>query len=238
MPTFQTQVISLVCNTSSKDNVLDLATSAEPEAWWAADLSIRASVFSDAGITILDVSDITSAALTLKDPSNLDGSPLYQATITEFDNTTTTANWNAGTNQHILFAIPADDLSFGGLTNGQRLLHLVISAITTGGKTGVLCVGTLNLIDAGDESPSSNPVNAITVAQAQAMLAAAAWNGATLAPAAASTVSIASTQSWLLGRQSVNAGAAPEPMSITSRCPTPTSWPERSFGSRSDSRPR
>jgi len=200
MPTFQTQIISLVCNTTSKDNVLDQATSAEPEAWWAADLTIRASLFSDDGVTILDVSDLQSATLSLKDPSNLDGSPLYQATIGSFDNTTTAASWNAGTNQHCLFTIPADDLSFGGLTNGQRLLRLSVSAITTGGKTGVLCVGTLNLIDAGDESPDSNPVNAITVSQAQAMVAALAWTQAVLNLAAAGTTDIKSTQSWLLAR--------------------------------------
>jgi hypothetical protein len=168
MPTFQTQIISLACNTTSKHNVLDMATAAEPEAWWAADLAIRASLFCDDGVTILDVSDLQSATLSLKNPINLDGSPLFQSTITAFDNTTTTASWNAGTNQHFLFAIPADNLSFGGLTNGQRLLHLSISAITAGGKTGVIAVGTLNIIDAGDESPDSNPVNAITITQADA----------------------------------------------------------------------
>ena len=165
-----------------------------------ADLTIHAAVFSDDGVTILDVSDLQSATLSLKDPSNLDGSPLYQATITSFDNTTTTASWSAGTNQQLLFAISADALSFGGLTNGQRLLHLSISAITTAGKTGVLCVGTLNLIDAGDDSPDSNPVNAITVTQAQAMVAALAWTQAPLSLNSAGTTDIKGNQTWLNAR--------------------------------------
>lgn len=171
MSSFQTQIISLACDTTSKDPVLDLATSAEPEAWWARDLTIRASVFSDAGETLLDVSDLASATLNLKDPSNLDGSPLYTATLDSFDNTTTLATWQSGAQQQLLFAIPADSLSFGGLVNGRRLLHLSITAITTGGQTGTLCVGTLNLLDNGGNSPSSNPVNAITVAQANAAYA-------------------------------------------------------------------
>jgi hypothetical protein len=38
MATFQTQVIRIQADTTSKDNILDLNTSAEPEAWWARDL--------------------------------------------------------------------------------------------------------------------------------------------------------------------------------------------------------
>lgn len=207
MPTFQTQTIRLACNVNSKSKVLDVTTAAEPEAWWAADLQIAAALFSDAGVTILDVSDLQSATLTLKDPSNLDGSPLFQSTITVFDDTTTAANFAAGTNQHMLFALPADELSFGGLTNGERLLQLSISVITTGGKTGVVCVGTLNLIDAGDESPGSNPVNAITVAQAQALVAALGWATGQTVLNAAATVAILNAQTWLLGRASYHAEA-------------------------------
>ena len=35
MPTFNTQVIRIQADTTSKDNFLDLNTSAEPQAWWA-----------------------------------------------------------------------------------------------------------------------------------------------------------------------------------------------------------
>lgn len=109
MLTFQTQVISLIANVSSFDNAIDLATSAEPQAWWARDLQIRASVFADSGYTLLDVSDIASATLSLKDPSNLDGTPLFSQTIDAFDNTTTLATWNSGAQQQLLFTLPADD---------------------------------------------------------------------------------------------------------------------------------
>ena len=178
MPTFQTQIISLVCDTTSKENVLDLSTAAEPEAWWAADLQIRASIFLDNGQTLLDVSDLQSATLNLKDPSNLDGAALVSITLTQFDNTTTLGTWQSGAQQQLLFTLTADQLSFGGLANGARLLHLSVSAVTAGGKTGILCVGRLNIIDAGDNSPDDNPVNAITVTQAQAMVAALAWTQA------------------------------------------------------------
>jgi hypothetical protein len=194
-------------DTTSKDNILDLSTSAEPEAWWAADLQIRVSVFSDAGVTLLDVSDLQSATLSLKDPSNLDGGALVSETLTEFDNTTTLTTWQSGAQQQLLFTITADQLSFAGLTNGARLLHLSISAITTGGKTGVLCVGTLNVIDAGDNSPDSNPVNAITVTQAQAMLAAAAFCNAVVTLSGGGTTVISNAQAWLLGRKPFSLGA-------------------------------
>jgi hypothetical protein len=207
MSTFQTQIISIAADTTSKDNILDLSTSAEPEAWWAADLQIRVSVFSDAGITLLDVSDLQSATLSLKDPGNLDGGALVAQTLTAFDNTTTLATWQSGAQQQLLFTIAADQLSFAGLTNGARLLHLAISAITTGGKTGVLCVGTLNVIDAGDNSPGSNPVNAITVTQAQTMVAALAWTAAVINLSTAGNTAVSNNQTWLLGRQPFSLGA-------------------------------
>jgi hypothetical protein len=207
MSAFQTQIITIAADTTSKDNILDLSTSAEPEAWWAADLQLRVSVFSDAGVTLLDVSDIQSATLSLKDPGNLDGTPLVTQTLTVFDNTTTLQTWQSGAQQQLLFTITADQLSFAGLTNGARLLHLSISAITTGGKTGVLCVGTLNVIDAGDNSPNSNPVNAITVTQAQAMLAALAWTAVVIDLAGAGATALTVAQAWLLGRQPFSLGA-------------------------------
>lgn len=207
MASFQTQIVSLVCDTSSKDNVLDMATAAEPEAWWARDLTIRASVFSDAGVTLLDVSDLQSATLSLKDPSNLDGGALVTTLITAFDNATTLPTWQSGVQQQLLFAIAADQLSFAGLTNGARLLHLVITAITTGGQTGTLCVGTLNIVDDGGNSSADNPVNAITVTQAQAMVATLAWTAAAINLSAAGTTAIANAQTWLVGRQPVSVGA-------------------------------
>jgi hypothetical protein len=209
MPTFQTQTIRLPCNVNSKTNVPDLTTSAEPQAWWSCDLQIAAALFSDGGDTILDVSDLTSATLTLKDPTNMDGSPLFQQTIAAFDDTTTAANFDAGTNQHMLFTIPAASLSFT-LTNGnppQRLVQMSIELITTGGKTGVGAVSTLNVIDPGSFSPNANPSNAITVAQAQAMLNLLAWTQAVVALAAAGTTAILNAGIWLLGRAPLSAGA-------------------------------
>jgi hypothetical protein len=209
MATFQTQVISLVCNVNSKDNVLDLSTSAEPEAWWARDLQIRASTFSDSGQTILDVSDIQSATLSLKDPGNIDGTPLFSQTLNTFDNTTTATTWTSGAQQHMLFTLPADGLSFSlsGGSPPQRLLHLSITAITTAGKTGTLCVGTLNLIDDGGSNPGGNPANAITVAQADAMLANLGFSGTVDNLNAAGNTAISNNQTWLIGRQPISLAA-------------------------------
>jgi len=204
MPTFQTQIIRIAADTTSKDNVLDLNTSAEPQAWWARDLTLQVGVF--AGQTLLDVSDLQSVTVNLKDPSNLDGSPLVTKTVTSFDNTTTADTWAAGTQQHFVVSFGADDLSFS-LTNAARLVHLVMTAVTTGGKTGTLCVGTINLIDDGGSSPSDNPANAITVSQAQAMVAALAWTAAGVAISAAGNTTVSNSQTWLLGRQAFSAGA-------------------------------
>ena len=152
------------------------------------------------------MSDLQSVTINLKDPSNLDGSPLVSKTVTSFDNTTTATTWQAGTQQHFVVAFTADDLSFT-LTNGQRLVHLSMVAITTGGQTGTICVGTVNIIDDGGNSPSSNPANAITVSQAQAMVAALAWTGASLNLAAGGTTNLKNSQTWLLGRTSVSIAA-------------------------------
>jgi hypothetical protein len=168
MPIFQTQIIRIAADTTSKENVLDLNTSAEPQAWWARNLVMQVGVF--AGQTLLDVSDIESVTINLKDLTNLDGLPLATKTITSFDNTTTLTTWQAGTQQHFAVDFTADDLSFG-LTNGVRLVHLVITAVTTGGQTGTICVGTLNIIDDGGNSPSTTPVNAITIATGDARYA-------------------------------------------------------------------
>ncbi|HEX4083986.1 MAG TPA: hypothetical protein VHY22_03670 [Chthoniobacteraceae bacterium] len=207
MPTFQTQIIRIAADTTSKDNVLDLNTSAEPQAWWARDLCIQTGVF--AGQTLLDVSDLQSVSVSLKDPSNLDGAPLVAKTITTFDNTTTAQTWAAGTQQHFIVSFTADDLSFS-LTNGQRLVHLSMVAITTGGQTGTLCVGTINVIDDGGNSAASNPANAITVGQAQAMVAALAWVNGPLTLSAAGATDVKNTQTWLQGQApvSVQAGSA------------------------------
>jgi hypothetical protein len=210
MPTFQTQVIRIAADTTSKDNVLDLNTSAEPEAWWARNLCVQVGVF--AGPALLDVSDLQSVSLYLKDPSNLDGAPLVTKTVTTFDNTTTLTTWQAGTQQHFPVIFSADDLSFSltnalAATTAQRLVHLSIVAITTGGQTGTICVGTLNVIDDGGNSPSSNPVNAITVTQAQAMMAALSVNNAVIPLSAAGTTAVASAQTWLIGRQPISLAA-------------------------------
>jgi hypothetical protein len=210
MATFQTQVIRIQADTTSKDNILDLNTSAEPEAWWARDLTMQVGVF--AGAALLDISDLQSVSVSLKDPGNLDGTPLVAKTINSFDNTTTLATWSAGTQQHFTVTFSADDLSFS-LTNAlasnsaQRLVHLSMVAITTGGQTGTVCVGTLNVIDDGGNSPSSNPVNAVTVAQAQGMIAALGWSGAALNIAAAGSSTISNSQAWLSGRQPVTLAA-------------------------------
>jgi hypothetical protein len=210
MPTFQTQVIRIAADTTSKDNILDLNTSAEPEAWWARDLSMQVGVF--AGGTLLDVSDLQSVSLYLKDPSNLDGAPLVTKTITTFDNTTTLATWQAGTQQHFVVNFSADDLSFSltnalASTTAERLVHLSMVAITTSGQTGTICVGTVNVIDDGGNSPSSNPVNAITVTQAQAMVAALSFSNAVLALSGAETTALSDSQTWMLGRQPVSLAA-------------------------------
>jgi hypothetical protein len=210
MPTFNTQVIRIAADTTSKDNILDLNTSAEPEAWWARDLTIQVGVF--AGGALLNVGDLQSVSLYLKDPSNLDGAPLVTKTITAFDNTTTLTSWQAGAQQHFVVTFSADDLSFS-LTNtdnassAQRLVHLSIVAITTGGQTGTICVGTMNIIDDGGNSPSGNPVNAITVSQAQAMVAALAFSNAVVALSAAGNTAISNAQAWLLGRQPISLAA-------------------------------
>ncbi len=204
MPNYNTQTISIAADVNDKDNALDASTGAEPECYWARDLTIRCALFSDAGVTILGVADLESATIYIKDPSNLDGAPLYNATVTAFDNTTTTANWAAGTNQHFQFVIPADSLSFS-LTNGARLVHLSVVLITAGGQTGTAFVTTMNVIDDGGNAPASNPVNAITVAQAEAMVAALAWSGGVIALAAAGNVTVSNNQTWLLGRQPFSA---------------------------------
>jgi len=204
MPTFNTQIIRLACDTTSKENVLDLNTAAEPEAWWARDLTLQVGVF--AGAAMLDVSDLQSVTVDLKDPSNLDGAPLVTKTITAFDNTTTLASWQAGMQQHFSVAFTADDLSFT-LTNGERLVHLAIVAITTGARTGTICVGTMNIIDDGGNSPESNPANAITVTQAQALVSALGFCNGVVPLAAAGTTAILNTQTWLAGRAPFTAGA-------------------------------
>ena len=210
MPTFNTQVIRMAADSTSKENVLDINTSAEPEAWWARDLTMQVGVF--AGSTLLDVSDLQSVSVYLKDPSNLDGAPLVSKTITSFDNTTTLTTWQAGTQQHFVVSFAADDLSFpltntSGGASAQRLVHLSMVAVTTGGQTGTIGVGTMNVIDDGGNSPGSNPVNAITVGQAQAMMAALSFSNGALAVSGAGNMNIGENQTWLLGRQPVSLGA-------------------------------
>jgi len=199
----------MAADSTSKENVLDINTSAEPEAWWARDLTMQVGVF--AGSTLLDVSDLQSVSVYLKDPSNLDGAPLVSKTITTFDNTTTLTTWQAGTQQHFVVSFAADDLSFpltntSGGASAQRLVHLSMVAVTTGGQTGTIGVGTMNVIDDGGNSPGSNPVNAITVGQAQAMMAALSFSNGALAVSGAGNTNIGENQTWLLGRQPVSLG--------------------------------
>ena len=208
MSTFQTQIIRIAADTTSKENILDLNTSAEPQAWWARDLTLQIGVF--AGAALLDVSDLASVTVYLKDPANLDGTPLVSKTITVFDNTTTPGTWNAGAQQHFSVVFSADDLSFALVSTSNppaRLAHLSMVAVTTGGLTGTICVGTINVIDDGGNSPGSNPVNAITVAQAAALMRLLAWTAAVVNLAAAGATNLANSAAWLLGRLPFVAGA-------------------------------
>ena len=210
-------MIRIAADTTSKENILDVTTAAEPEAWWARNLTLQVGVFNGPNQAILcDVSDLQSVSVYLKDPSNLDGGALVTKVITTFDNTTTLAAWSSGAQQHFIVSFGADDLSFS-LTNGARVVHLSMVAVTTGGQTGTICVGTVNIIDDGGNSPSSNPVNAITVSQAQAMIAALAWTAAPLALSAAGVTSLGNSQTWLMGRQPVSLapGSAPYISDIT-----------------------
>ena len=116
----------------------------------------------------------------------------------------------------------ADDLSFpltntSGGASAQRLVHLSMVAVTTGGQTGTIGVGTMNVIDDGGNSPGSNPVNAITVGQAQAMMAALSFSNGALAVSGAGNTNIGENQTWLLGRQPVSLGAG-SCLLYTSRC--------------------
>jgi len=210
MPIFNTQVIRIAADTTSKENILDLNTSAEPAAWWARNLTIQVSLF--AGAALLDVSDVQSVSIYLKDPTALDSAPLVSKTVTAFDNTTTLSTWQAGTQQHFVVSFGADDLSFPlnntvGGSSAQRLVHLSMVAITTGGQTGTVCVGTINIIDDGGNSPASNPVNAVTVSQAQVMLAALTFANSPLALNGSGNTTLSNAQMWLLGRQPVAIGA-------------------------------
>jgi len=220
MSAFQNQIIRIQADTTSKDNILDLNTSAEPEAWWARDLTMQVGVF--AGAALLDVSDLQSVAVYLKDPANLDGAPLVAKSITSFDNTTTLNTWTEGTQQHFVVSFTADDLSFPlstamGGSVPQRLAHLSMVALTTAGQTATICVGLVNVIDDGGNSPSSNPVNAVTVTQAQGMLSALGWAGGLIPLSAAGTTVVSAPASWLLGRQPVSlaAGSGPYVAALT-----------------------
>jgi hypothetical protein len=132
--------------------------------------------------------------------------------VTTFDNTTTLSSWQTGTQQHFIVTFSADDLSFPltntvGGSSAQRLLHLSMVAITTGGQTGTVCVGTINVIDDGGNSPASNPVNAVTVSQAQVMLAALSFANSAVTLSATGNTSLSNNQSWLAGRQPLTLAA-------------------------------
>jgi hypothetical protein len=201
------QIIRISADSASKENVIDINSNAEPEAWVSNDLTIQFGWFLNG--VLQSVAGISSVTFYLKDNTDLDGPSLLDLTVNSFDNTTTQNTWAAGTQQQGVIAITADDLALGGLQGNppSRLLHFSLVAVMGTGQITTLCVGTLNLIDPGANSGGSVPAAALTGSQVAALIAAAAISPAALNLNAAGTSAITNANPWIAGRQPVTLAA-------------------------------
>jgi hypothetical protein len=174
-PVITRALLRLAPDAANKASFRDSLTSQTPQTWRGNVLRVDAGLFAGLAnflVTTDDqIIDLTASglqSLTLEVTASLDSaaSRLMAKTVSSFDNTLTSAAWNAGTAQHAIFLFSETETNIAA---GKYFL--ILSGITAAGPFtfGVTELTVLEDGTPGDiADPPENPGSAISLEQADA----------------------------------------------------------------------
>jgi hypothetical protein len=144
----------------------------QPAIWRGNDVTFAvAAFFADA---VLDLSNFVSLKLQIKDKQNPTSTALAEVEITStIDPIITNEAWEAGTEQHGLFAFTAEQTNQDLSSAAARSFWLVLSGLTEAGKVITLGAANLRILEdnAGDVgSPPTPTPSYYTAAEVDALL--------------------------------------------------------------------
>ena len=166
MALLENQIIRLLADTTSEEQIIDVRTSKSPWAWNGTDLAIHLGIAQ--GDNVSDLSEVESLTAELKEKDNLQGLAILSKTIlaAELDLTVTNETWADGTKQHAVIEFAADDINLR-FSGKEQTYWLVFSVITAAGKKITIGHTILKLKEDGTPSGSSI-ANGISISQADA----------------------------------------------------------------------
>ena len=151
----------------TQEQLIDLQTSAAPSLWRGTDVVFQIGL-GQGGIQ--SVANIQSLTMEIKDLTNRIGAPLVSKTVTAFDNTTTQATWDAGTQQHAVVPLSNEDTSIPAGT-----YWLVLSVVTTDNPAKIYTAGGAILAIAEDGAQGGGAAPYFTQGQSDARYALKSW---------------------------------------------------------------
>jgi hypothetical protein len=144
--------------------VIEKISGETPQIWRGNDVRFEVVVMRDGAV--LDVANLASLTLEVRDAADIDGTPQMQKTVAggAMDNTVTDATWADDTKQHATFDFtdtetnltsPGDDY----LSNWQVDKFIVLSGITSGGNVITYQTGKIIFREDGAGSAGTPPTN-------------------------------------------------------------------------------
>lgn len=146
----------------------DELTDSPLKLWQAEDVQVEVGIFKD-GTIAADISNFDSVTMVVKDPDNLLGSPLIEKTVeaADLDQNVSLANWDNGTEQHVLFELTFQETNIELQGRNKRDLLIFFWATTDDVEPRRIPLGTskITLLDSG-----YGDVGAITIVPAGARI--------------------------------------------------------------------
>lgn len=161
MPQLTTKRIRLAPDSSARTGTFmeEVRSSATPELWRGNDVVFEIGLHFNAAL-ITDISDVASLTLDVK-PSKTDrtGAAVMSKTLqaAALDGTITAEQWTAGTHQHAEIPFTAAETNLDPGTDNEEAYWLVISVITTAGKSITLQATILTLVEDGTGTADPPP---------------------------------------------------------------------------------
>ncbi len=147
------QRIRLAIDTSQMGSINDVLTGNSPQFWNGVDLQFELGLFR--GATLLDISNLSSITIDLKESDDVTGLPVMSATLSSgsFNNALTLNAWNGGAaaDSHALltFTNSATNLF---IADSPQTFWLVISALTGDSPAHKIVLGAtpLTVVEGGE----------------------------------------------------------------------------------------
>jgi hypothetical protein len=136
--------LRLAVQVESYGEFLDALTRAGPQVWAANDLSVEIGLLE--GYAPLDVSDVTSVIVHIKDPADLSGDPILAGSTTSINTGLTQAAWEGGApaDAHATIVFTAAQMNLDLGEAASKDYHVVVM-VTTDGGTKLVTAGVSTL---------------------------------------------------------------------------------------------